>query len=61
MPALSAPSRFSPPILRAITEETPAPSPFPSPMKIMKTGVINPTAARASGPRPATQIALIRL
>ncbi len=59
--ACSAPCRFFPPILRATTEETPAPSPFPRPMNTMKSGVMNPTAASASAPSPATQMALIRL
>ena len=59
--ALSAPVLSFAPIRREMTEATPAPSPLESPMRIMKSGVTNPTAARALEPRPATQMALTML
>ncbi len=59
--ALSAPFLFLAPIHREIAELAPAPRPLPRPMRIMKNGVMNPTAARASSPRPATQMASARL
>jgi len=40
---------------------TPAPSPFERPIRIIKSGVMNPTAARASAPSPAIQTASARL
>ncbi|VVB72424.1 Uncharacterised protein [uncultured archaeon] len=61
MVALSAPALSPAPILLEMEEQTPAPMPFPMPIMTMKMGETNPTAARASGPRPATQTALTRL
>ena len=54
--ALFASSRLPAPIDLAISEFAPAPIPFPSPTKTMNNGVMNPTAANASAPRPATHI-----
>gem|GEM_PF-2993833 len=59
-------ARFAPawspaPILRAISDVAPAPRPFPRPTSTIKRGETKPTAASASAPRPATQIALTRL
>jgi len=59
--ALFAPLRSHAPILREIDEVTPAPMPTPRPMRIMKIGVMNPIAAMASDPSPATQMALTTL
>ena len=59
--ALFAPARSQAPMRRAIVDVTPAPSPLPSPIRTMKSGVMNPIAAMASAPRPATQIALTTL
>lgn len=59
--ALSALALSPAPMRREMAEVTPAPRPLPSPTRIMKTGVMNPTAARASSPRPATQTASARL
>ncbi len=61
MVALSAPFLSRAPILRDMAEEAPAPRPMESPITTIKTGVTNPTAARASDPRPETQAALTTL
>ena len=55
-PALFACLMLPAPINLAISEFAPAPIPFPSPTKTMNNGVMNPTAANASAPRPATHI-----
>jgi hypothetical protein len=39
----------------------PAPIPVPRPRRTMKMGLMNPTAAKASEPRPTTQIAFTTL
>jgi len=61
MVALSAPLLSRAPILREMAEEAPAPRPMDRPITTIKTGVTNPTAARASDPRPETQAALTTL
>jgi len=61
MVVLSAPLLSCAPILREMEEETPAPRPLLRPTTTMNMGVTNPTAARASDPRPATQTAFTRL
>ena len=45
----------------AISEFAPAPIPWPSPIKTMNNGVMNPIAANASGPSPATHMLSARL
>ncbi|OPX71041.1 MAG: hypothetical protein A4E38_01238 [Methanoregulaceae archaeon PtaB.Bin108] len=59
--ALFAPFLSHAPIRLAMVDVTPDPIPTPSPIRIMKRGVMNPIAAIASDPRPATQTALTTL
>ncbi|OQC64849.1 MAG: hypothetical protein BWX50_01538 [Euryarchaeota archaeon ADurb.Bin009] len=55
MATLLAPPRSPAPIMRASAASPPVPRPLANPMVMMKSGNENPTAARASAPRPATQ------
>ena len=59
--ALSANFLSFPPIALAINEFAPEPIPFPTPTSIINSGVMNPIAASASDPRPATHILSARL
>ena len=52
--ALLTNALFLAPIALAIKEFAPDPIPFPNPITIKNKGVINPIAAKASAPRPAT-------
>ena len=58
---LFASGMFFAPTNRAIILFAPAPIPFPSPTSIMNSGVMNPIAASASLPSPATHMLSARL
>ena len=60
-PALFACPKLFAPIYLAISEFAPEPIPFPSPTRTMKSGVMNPIAANASEPIPATHMLSARL
>ncbi len=55
MATLLAPSLLRAPIIRESAASPPVPRPLANPMVMMKSGNENPTAARASAPRPETQ------
>ena len=52
---------FSSPIYFDKAEAEPAPKPLPIPMSAMKIGLTKPTPAKASAPKPDTQMASITL
>ena len=58
---LSAFSLLPSPIYFDNAEAEPAPNPFPIPIKAMKIGLTKPTPAKASAPKPDTQMASMTL